>query len=509
MQEKSRTVNTIRNFLFSFSSYFLNILLSFVTRTVFIHCLASEYLGVNGLFSNILSLLSIAELGAGGAFVSLLYKPLAQKKEKDINLIMGTFRKTYRLIAAFIGVIGFSLTPYLDRIVGQNDIKELPLIYVLYICNSIVNYLCASERALIQADQKAYIVTKFKQITVIIQYALQAIFLVLTHDFIVYILIQILCAIGGNLYIAYAAKRIYPYLKEKPGKLSAGMKEEVIRKIRGGFCTHFGYVIASGTDSIVISHYLGFATLGIYSNYLMILGIVEKFVLMIFGAVRASASNYVVLKNPEENYQFFKKINFFITLLLGFICTNLAVLFNLFILVWIGNDYVMKFSLVFLTVAVFFFGWHGIKLPVSIFREATGLYYRDRYFALLEGIANICISVFLVKRMGLYGVLLGTILSSFITTLSGIYLIFRYIFNKPLYFYFADMAKYLLIECLIGAVCMTACKLFTVSDWIQFVLCAIGCVTVSGGLYLLFFFRTEEFQYFMAVIKKLSLPNEK
>jgi len=482
-------------------------LLSFITRTVFIHCLAAEYLGVNGLFSNILSLLSIAELGAGGAFVSLLYKPLAQREENNISLIMGAFRKTYRLIAVFIGVVSFSLTPFLERIVGQSDIEELPLIYMLYICNSLVGYLCASERALIQADQKAYIVTTFRQIAAIVQYALQVIFLLLTHNYIVYIIIQILCAVGGNVYIAHRAKRIYPYLTEKPGKLPVEMKEDVIKKIKGGFCTHFGYVIASGTDSIVISHYLGLAVLGIYSNYLMILGIVEKFVLMIFDAVRASASNYVVSKGPEENYDFFKKMNFFTTLLLGFICTNLAVLFNPFIKVWIGEGYMMDFSLALLAVAVFFVGSHGIKLSVNIFREATGLYYKDRYFSLLEGIANVCISIILVKKMGLYGVLLGTIISSFITTFSRTYLIFKYIFHKPLYFYYADMAKYLLIECLIGSVCMTVKKLFTVSNWIQFVLCAIGCVTVSSGLYLLFFARTKEFQYFMAVIRKLSLPN--
>lgn len=503
MQENSRTVNTIRNFSFSMASYTLNMLLSFVTRTIFIQCLAKEYLGVNGLFSNIISLLSLAELGAGGAFVSLLYKPIAQKKTDDICLVMVSFRKAYRTIAVAIGVIGFSLTPFLDSIVGENNIEELPLIYVLYICNSIVGYLCASEKALIKADQKAYIVTKCSQVAVIIQYVLQSLFLVLTHNYIVYLLIQILCAIGGNLYIAHRAGKMYPYLKKKPGKLPVEMKDDIIKKVKGGFCTHFGYVIASGTDSIVISHYLGLTVLGIYSNYLMVLGIIEKFVLMVFEAARASASNFVVSKDKDENYQFFKKMNFFIMVLLGFVCTNLAVLFNPFIKVWIGDEFMMEFPLVFLAVVVFFIGWHGVKLPISLFREATGLYYMDRYFALLEGIANVCISIALVKKMGLYGVLLGTVISSFITTFSGVYLIFRYVFQKPIYLYFVEMVKYILIEVVIGATCITVCRRFPMTNLIQFILCSSVCLIISGGLYFLVFSWTKEFKYFLAVIKNL------
>lgn len=486
-------------------SYIVNVLLSFATRTVFIQYLAAEYLGVNGLFSNILSLLSLAELGAGGAFVSLLYKPLAEKKTNDICMVMASFRKAYRAIAVAIGVIGFSLTPFLDTIVGENSIKELDLIYVLYICNSVVGYLCASEKALIQADQKSYIVTKFSQIAAIVQYALQILFLVLTRNFIVFLLIQILCAAGGNLYIAYQAKRLYPDLNDKPGKLPAEMKKDIIEKIKGGFCTHFGYVIASGTDSIVISHYLGLTILGIYSNYLMVIGIIQKFVLMIFDAARASASNFVVSMNENDNYQFFKRMNFFIMILMGFICTNLTVLFNPFIRIWIGEEYVMEFPQVFLAVVVYFVGWHGMKLPMTLFREATGLYYRDRYFALLEGVSNVCISIVLVGKMGLYGVFWGTIISSFITTFSGIYLIFKHIFRKPIYLYYVDTAKYVLIDLAIGLVCAVICRMLSVTNLMQFLINAVICVVVSAALYLLIFFRTEEFRYFYSLLKDLLL----
>lgn len=505
MQEESRTVNTIRNFIFSMASYILNMLLSFVTRTIFIHCLATEYLGVNGLFSNILYLLSLAELGAGGAFVSLLYKPIVQKNTEEISLVMASFRKAYRAIAIIIGIIGLSLTPFLEVIVGENNIKELPLIYVLYIFNSVVGYLCASEKALIKADEKAYIVTKCTQVAYIIQYILQALFLVLTHNYIVYLIIQIICTIGGNLYIAQRAVKMYSYLKDKPGKLSEEMKEDIIKKIKGGFCTHFGYVIASGTDSIVISHYLGLSILGIYSNYLMIIGIIEKFVMMVFEAARASASNYVVSKDKDENYLFFKRMNFFIMVLLGFICTNLLLLFNSFIKVWIGNEYLMELPLVFLAVVVYFIGWHGIKLPISLFREATGLYYNDRYFALLEGIANVCISIALVGKMGLYGVLIGTIISSFITTVSGVYLVFRHVFRRPIYCYFIEMGKYFFIEGAIGAVCIVICRQLIVTNWLQFIFRTVTCVVVSIILYLIAFFRAKEFNYFLAVMKNLML----
>ena len=506
---ESRKKNTIKNFIFSLSSYVLNMGLSFATRTVFIYCLTTEYLGVSGLFSNILSLLSLAELGAGGAFVSLLYKPIAENDEKKLAVIMKTFKKVYFFMALFVGVVGLSLTPFLKYIVAKNSIENLPLIYVLFILNSVVAYVCAAEKALIKANQKMYVVTTINQIAAIIQYSGQIVVLLLTHNYIFYLIIQIMCAMAGNLYVSFFAKKKYPYLKQKTEKMDKETKRDVIQKIRGGFCVHAGYVIASGTDSIVISHFLGLAVLGIYSNYLLIIGIFQKLVMMIFDSVRASASNFAVSSNPEENYSFFKKMTFLIMVMMGFISTSLIVLFNSFIRLWAGPDYLLDFPLVILASLINFVGWHGIKLPMTIYRDALGLYYKDRYIALLEGILNIVISVALVNVIGLAGVFLGTIISSLCTTISGSYLVFKYCFKKSSWYYWRSLLTYMVAIVSVAFLAYFLVNLVTITGWISFILKTAICVVTIIAAYLLIFFRREEFRYYLGLIKGIVRRKKK
>ncbi|MBQ6263396.1 MAG: oligosaccharide flippase family protein [Clostridia bacterium] len=506
---ESRKRNTIKNFVFSLSSYILNMGLSFATRTVFIYCLTTEYLGVSGLFTNILSLLSLAELGAGGAFVSLLYKPIAEGDEQKLAVIMKTFKKVYFFMALFVGAVGLSLTPFLKYIIAENSIEKLPLIYILFILNSVVAYVCAAEKALVKANQKMYVITTITQVASIVQYAGQIVVLLLTHNYILFLLVQIICTMAGNIYVSFYSKKKYPYLSRKAEKMDKETKRDVIQKIRGGFCVHAGYVIASGTDSIVISHFLSLTVLGIYSNYLLIIGILQKLVMMIFDSVRASASNFAVSSDPEENYAFFKKMNFLIMMLMGFITTCLIVLFNPFIRLWAGSDYLLDFPLVILASLINFVGWHGIKLPMAIYRDALGLYYKDRYIALLEGILNIVISVVLVRIIGLAGVFLGTIISSVCTTVSGSYLIFKYCFKKSSWYYWRSLLTYLVVISGVAVGAYFLVGLVTSTGWLSFILKTAICVVAVAAAYVLIFHRREEFRYYLDLIKGIGRRKKK
>lgn len=498
---ESRKKNTIKNFIISITSYFLNIILSFVVRTVFIKCLSTEYLGVNGLFINILSILSLVELGAGGAFVSLLYKPLYENDEKKLATIMKTFKKVYFIMALFIGIIGVFLTPFLDYIIAENTIENLSVIYIMYIINSVVGYICASEKALVKADQKSYIVTTIIQIAAIAQYVGQIVVLLLTKNYVLFLAIQIVCTILGNIYVSFWARKKYIFLSQKAEKMDRDTKNEVMKKIRGGFCLHLGYVIASGTDSIVISYFLGLTILGIYSNYLLVIGILEKFVLMIFESVRASASNFAVSNNYEENYNLFKKMEFLIIILMGFITTCLIVLFNPFIRVWLSNEYLLEMPLVILATIINFIGWHGIKLPMSIFRDALGLYYNDRYMYLLESVLNVVISLVLVKFIGLAGIFLGTILSSLCTLISGSCIVFKHAFNKSPWYYWRSLITYLFILIPVGAITYYLISLLKINSWISLILAAFTCAAIVILLYVIVFHKKDEFKYYLNFVK--------
>jgi O-antigen/teichoic acid export membrane protein len=503
MNFTSRKLNTVRNFIFISGSFLLNTLLSFATRTVFISLLSSEYLGVNGLFSNILSILSLAELGAGGAFVSLLYRPLANHDTEQLSSIMAAFQKVYFVISCTVGVVGVCLIPFLDLFTSGSTIPNLTLIFLLFLCNSMVTYFCAAKKALINADQKGYLITAYSQLAVIVQYVLQILVLFLTHNFMLYLCIQISCAIALNLYVSKKAKKIYPYLRKKAKSLTSSLQQEVRQKIAGGFCVHAGYIVASGTDSLVISHFLGLRVLGVYSNYLLIIGVVMKLSDMVINAVRASASNLVVSSSEEVNYVFFRRLNFLIIIMLGFFGTCLITLLNPFITVWVGIGYIMEMRLVVMAVIIYLSGWHGIKLSLAIYRNAMGLYYRDRYISLLEGCLNLVLSLLLVKPFGLAGVFLGTILSSVCTAISSAYLVYRYVFRRSAWEYWKTLIGYGLILTIVGCLVYLICGLIPHGTWLLFFMRASVCACLTLFCYLLIFNRTEEFKYFLMQTKCL------
>ncbi len=494
-----RRSNTIRNFLYGAGSHVLDILLSFATRTIFIKLLASDYLGVNGLFSNILSILSLAELGAGGAFLSMLYKPLAEHNETMVASIMRVYRRTYLAIACFVGVVGAALTPFLPYLVKENTIENIETIYLLYIANMVITYLCADRLDLIRADQKSYIITVISQIFIILQYALQIGLLLLTHSFLVYLLVQIGCAIARRVVTVIVARKLYPYLR-KPGILSHDDKKSVFERIRGGICGQFGYVIATGTDSIVISRFLGLATVGIYSNYLLIIGVIQKITTIFFASMRASIGNRAVTSTPEQNYKLFKKQYFFNWILIGFCSICLIVLMNPFINLWIGEAYLLDMPLVILAVLIFAMSKYGIRSPVFTFRNTFGLFFNDRYFSLLEGFANLGLSLALVNYIGLAGVFLGTVISSMITFTSGSVLIYKKVFEKPYWYFLRDTAIYIAVFTGIGAATYFLSHLIPASNWLLFALQTITCGVVAAGLLTLCFYRTEEFRYVVGFI---------
>lgn len=488
--------------MFSIGSFLLNTLLSFATRTVFIHFLTAEYLGVNGLFSNILTILSLAEIGAGGAYVSLLYRPLANHDTEQISSIMAAFQKIYFIVGFTVGVVGVCLIPFLNFFTPGSTIPNITLIYLLFLCNSVVTYFYADKKALIGADQKSYLVTAYSQLAVIAQYVLQILILVLTHNFILYLCVQIACSIGLNLYVARKSRTLYPYLRKKAKPLSSDLRQDAKQKIAGGFYVHIGYVVASGTDSLVISHFLGLAILGVYSNYLLIIGIVTKLSDMVIGAVRASASNLVVSSSAEVNYAFFRKLNFLTMIMLGLFGTCLITLFNPFITVWVGTNYVMDLRLVILAVLLYLTGWQGIKLSLTIYRDAMGLYYRDRYISLLEGILNLVFTLLLVKPLGLAGVFLGTLLSSVCTTVSGAFLVYHHIFHRSAWDYWKTLLGNGMILTAVGCFSYWVSGLIPQGTWALFFVRTVVCACLTLLCYILIFHRTEEFKYFLDLFQK-------
>lgn len=501
MNNKSRATNTLRNLFVGFGGLLVQYSLSFATRTIFVMLLSVEYLGVNGLFTNILAVLSLAELGVGGAFVSLLYKPLHEEDTEKLKSLMTAYKKAYMFIGLIVAITGMALYPYLNIFIKETNIKDIHLIYLMFLAGSVTSYFYAHKIDFVKSDQNSYINTIYSKTSSLVQYALQILVLLLTKDFILYLSIQIICPIVSNFLLARRVNRLYPFLREKGNPLDQETLLDLRRKLYAGMCHHCGYVIVTGTDSIVISTFLGVYWVGIYSNYLLIIGVILAFITLTFDSVAASIGNLTVSSDRMKSYEIFQKMQFLNFILVGFSSICLITLFNPFISLWIGSKYTLDQSTVILIVIMLYTGLYGMQKSVSIFKDATGLFYNDRYAGLIEGILNLFASIYLVQHIGIAGVFLGTILASLATRIwIEPYIVFKHLFHRSLFNYFGKYIIYGSTTAFCGVLVFYITGLIPHDNWMGFFVMAISCGVLTIVLFSLLFFKTEEFRFFYILI---------
>lgn len=506
MADQSRTTNSIKNMSFGLGGQLLNLIVSFVGRTVFIIILGADYLGINGLFSNILAMLSLAELGVGSAITCCLYKPLAEKDEKKINALIHFFAVSYRKIGCTVATVGLMLAPFLEDIIKDKpDIPYLRLIYILFLANSVVSYFYAHKSAIISADQKQYIVAIYRNgFNLAISFA-QILLLLATHNYLFYLIVQVVANVLANSLIARQANRMYPYLKnEKKESLDQETKSTIYKNIKAMVLHQLGTFAIFGTDNILISMFVGVYWVGLYSNYIMIIGIIDNFISSVFSAVTASVGHLNATETAEKAYSVFKTAYFLNFWLSGFCSIALWVLFNPFITLWIGPQYVLDPAIVFVIVINFFIT--GMRKTVISYKFTLGLFWPDRYKPLFESVINIIASVILLKEIGFAGVLWGTLIST-VTTCLWVepYVLYKYGFHKPVRIHFAKYGLYMSVTLAAALSTEWACSVFSGFTLVSVVGRAVCCVLIPNVFFALVFFRTREFQHVLGIAKGMAM----
>ena len=302
----SRLRNTLRNFGFGAAAQLVVTLLGFVSRTVFIRVLGMEYSGVNGLYTSILDVLSLTELGLADVVVFSLYKPLAEGDEQKLTALMGYYKVIYRYIALAVGVIGLCLVPILRLLVkSEIDQFHLVLYYLMFLANSVCSYLLVYKSSIIQADQKRYLISKYTMLFKLLATAAQILVLLVLRNFTVYLAIQISMTIANNFYISRKADKLYPFLREK-AELPKEEKKSIFRDVRHMFSYKAGGQLLNGTDNLYISSMISTATVGIYDNYTMIQTmVVTAFTNTLNQAVLGSIGNLNATGTREQKKQIF------------------------------------------------------------------------------------------------------------------------------------------------------------------------------------------------------------
>lgn len=502
-----RTKKTFVNAIFGVADKLIATIVTFVSRTIFIYTLGAEYLGVSSLFTSILTMLSLAELGFATAITYNLYKPLAKGNVKKTAAYMNFFRKVYIIVGIVILIVGLMLMPFLKEIISDDvpNIKEsIYLIYFLYLLNTAISYFLVYKATLLEANQNKYIVSVSHAIVSVIKTIANSIALIITKNFILYLIIEIVCTVLYNLIISFVADKKYKeILGSKESKLNKREKKLIFNNVKAMFLYKFCAVILDGTDNIIISRYLGTVMVGIYSNYYTIINQVFAFILQIIQASTASIGNLAVEKGKEDQERVFKNI-IFLSFIIYFICS--ALLFNClnpFITLWLGESYLLETSVV--VALVFNFYTTGMLSPVTAFRTANGLFMQGKYRPLIMAILNIIISIVLVKVMGLIGVFIGTIIARLVTQVwYDPYLIYKKAFGKSPKIYFKKYILYILVTIIGCVIIYEVNQLLNIKNLIiQLLFNVIFSIVVVTLMTIIIFRNTPEYIYVKDLAKKI------
>lgn len=449
----NRVNNSSKNIATGILGQFLYVLFQFLGRTIFIHVLSTEYLGLNGLFSNILSVLSLTEMGFGTALLYSLYKPLNDHDEKTICQLMQLFKRVYQVVAAVILMFGLLLIPFLPYLIQDiPDFPNLTLYYILYLINTVSSYLFIYKRSIIEANQQSYITNIYQKAISILQAILQIIFLLITRNYTIYLIWMILANIVTNILLSKKADKLFPYLRERIKEpLSKKEVHAIVKNTYALFLHRIGGVVVNSTDNLVISKFIGLVSVGFYSNYLLITTNISNFTSLIFNSVTASLGNLSVSQDKDRVYDIFNELLFMAFWIYGFCAVAMFLLFNPFIQLWIGDGYCFSANIVFVIVVNFYL--NGTRILMRVFRDAFGLFWYFRYKSIFEALVNLLFSLVLVCKIGLIGVLIGTTIST-MTVAFWIepYVLYKHVFHKGTIGYFIKYGEYCLILSVTGAI---------------------------------------------------------
>ena len=504
MKAKSRTEYSVLNTSVAFVAQITAILMGFVTRVVFTRTLSAGYVGINGLFTDILNILSLSELGVGTAITYALYGPIARNDIRKQQILMRIFRSFYRMTALFVLGAGLLLIPFLNVLMkGRPDVDHLVLIYLLYLINSVVSYLLIYKRTLVDAHQLNYLTVLYHKGFLVLQDILQIIILLTTHNFILFLVIAVVCTITGNILMSRKADKLFPYLKEPcKDKLPAEERKDITRNIKAMLMHKLGNVAVNNTDNLLISSFVGVISAGIYSNYFLIIGSVRQVLDQAFQGVAASVGNLGVTEDGEKSRQIFRQLFFIGQWMYGFAGICLFEMLNPFVELAFGKQYLFPVEIVLVLCINFFLT--GTRKAVLIFKESMGLFWYDRYKAVVEAVLNLVISIALVLKFGIVGVFLGTFCSTVLTSLwVEPVILYKYRFKRSPAGFFGLYAAMMGVMAGVWWITDICCQLFSGAAFTNLVYRLLICVAVPNLLLWIVYGRTREWKALWGLIRKI------
>lgn len=490
MNNNSRTKNAKLNIFYGYVAQVGIIILSFVGRKIFLNFLAADYLGINGLYSNILTILSLAELGLDTAVVYSLYKPVAEHNTKLIHTLLVFFKRIYIILAFCIFVIGVALIPFLSYLI-KSDLpsNDLIIYYLLFLTNTVASYFVAHKVALLSASQEQRV-----QKLVVLSFNLilqvsHIIVLLLWKNYYAYIVTTVLNTIITNIVLGYVADKLHPEVKHETEIVSFD-KKPILERIISTFLYKIGAVLINSTDNILISVLVSTVAVGYYSNYYIVVSAITGFIAIITTSLVAGVGNLASYGKNEEQSELFDMMLFFYHMVAACGFIGFSLLFNNLITIWLGSEYIFDKDIV-LVIALNFYLTNAIS-PVWMFREANGLFKKVRYILLIRAALNIAFSIWFGILWGVFGIFLATAVSLVLTNF-GIepVIVSNEVLHRPLRVYWVKQLKYFIITFFCYSIC-SYCVNKLNDTLLSLVIKAVIVCVITMGCFMLVNIKTNE-----------------
>lgn len=475
-QGEGRTGKAIRNILWNYGNQIVMLILSFLSRTVFIWVFGVEYLGLNGIFSDLLGMLSLTDLGLNSAMVYSFYKPLAERDYQKVAALVAFYRKIYLKIAMAVLFLGLCLIPFLPYIIHTNQvINHLNIYYLFSLSNVVASYLFVYKTAILTADQKNYIIVRINIVVNIIKVLVQIVTMLLFANYILYLALDLCGNLTSNLIASKYTVKKYPFLQKKE-PLSNADKKNIRNTIFSGFLYKVSSVLLNATDNLLISILVSTAAVGYYSNYLMIQSKITLFYSMIFTSAIASIGNLMVQAAVERRYQIFQmeQTVSFIACFVFIPCYILLI--NDFISLWLGASFLFDKVIVFAIGLNMYLGC--VLQPLWSYREATGLYRRTKYVMLVCAFLNMILSIILGKIWGVFGILLASAIARVSTYVwYEPRILFKEYFHEDAKKYYIELARESIYIITLVYLLNLLCDMCSIETWFQW---GIKAIVLSG-----------------------------
>ncbi|WP_216625711.1 lipopolysaccharide biosynthesis protein [Paenibacillus planticolens] len=500
MRVRKASINVIVNLL----TFALGLLPSFIVRKAFLDSLGNELLGLTSLYTNIIGLLSIVELGIGSAIIYSLYKPFAENDQVKVKGYLQFYSKFYNAVGCIILVLGIIVSFFLQFFIkDQINLLDAQLYFLLFLVNTIITYFFSYKICILNVAQDGYKVAIGTTASKLLVSILQLAMLKFYPSLYVFLIIQIAVSLLYFLFMDLYIKSKYPWIKVTSGKISSEERSSLIKNVKALFMHKIGGILVLGTSNIVISAFINLTVVGIFNSYSMILGAAQGLISSSLSGVSASVGNLLAEDDKSAAYKVHKRLFFLSFWLVSFATISLLNTIGQFVLLWLGDGQVLdRLSIILLVINFYFFLMRG---SVERFKEGGGIYVQDRYAPLAEAAINLGASIILVKLIGLPGVLLGTLLSN-VTVIFWVKpkMVYKYIFKVGLIEYFKMYAKYLLIGCipLVLTYFATMPLKETKSVYALMGNCVINIVLINV-MYYFIFRKNEEFIYFKGLLGAL------